>query len=651
MFEQIITQEKDYILRSHKRCRAYNIEIDRLFSRKILDEKSLFTKLEIHRELILAAAPFMNQLYSFVKGSNFFAILTDNEGCILSVVGDEDILSEAFSFKMIPGAYMDERSIGTNAMGTALVEEKPLQVSGNEHYVGVYHRWTCSASPIKNPKGEIIAAIDLTGYSESVHSHTLGMVAAAANAIEKILETQNYAKELSIAQRYNEAVLDSLMAGIITTDLEGKIITANSRVGDMFGYTQAEIKKMHAGELLKAWEEVKTSVLNGKNIIDEDYDVYSRVNKLQFSLGSYPIVNEEHKIVNIILVFKEIKKQRKLADKLMSRRAIYTFDKIIGQNENFLRIVDFAKKVADSRSNVLLMGESGTGKELFAQSIHNYSNRSGEQFVALNCGAIPRNLIESELFGYEEGAFTGAKTSGQPGKFEIADGGTIFLDEIGEMPIDLQTRLLRVIEEGTVSRIGSSKEIVVSVRLIAATNKDLNEAVTNGNFRKDLYYRLNVLPIHLPSLKERKDDIELLLSYFMERISKKLNRKKVPISDAEMHTLMSYDWPGNIRELENFVELMINTEAFPNITTHTKSDYDFLSDPIISKKEKPAYECISLEQLERNHIIKVLNHFEGNISAASKEMQIGRNTLYRKLLSYGIDCSETRHSSKMGHSK
>ena len=178
--------------------------------------------------------------------------------------------------------------------------------------------------------------------------------------------------------------------------------------------------------------------------------------------------------------------------------------------------------------------------------------------------AIPRNLIESELFGYEGGAFTGAKSSGQPGKFEIADGGTIFLDEIGEMPLDMQTRLLRVIEEGIVIRIGSNKEIVVDARVIAATNKDLNEEVRKGNFRKDLYYRLNVLPIRLMPLRERKEDIPLLSQYFMERISRKLKKKSVNIDDEAMKSLLEYEWPGNVRELENIIELMVNTEMIPD---------------------------------------------------------------------------------------
>lgn len=631
-------KRKDYVLRSHDRCAKYHVEYNQIYSSKILDEKELFRKMEDNRELILAVAPIMNNIYDFVKGSNFFSILTDKDGCILNVIGDEDILSEAFSFKMIPGAYMSEECIGTNAMGTVLAERTPLQLSGKDHYVSAYHRWTCSASPIKDPEGNIIGVLDLTGYSETVHSHTLGMVVAAAHVIEKVLESNRFDTILTKEKNYYEAVQNSLMFGIIITDIEGIITTANAFASDLFGYPQDDLKHMNANEILRDWNRIQKLVLEQTNSFVEDVDVYSKKNRLQLNLRAYLIKNQNNENPNIILMFNEVKKQRKLVNEIMGRQAIYTFDKIVGQDENFLSAVNFAKKVADSRSNILILGESGTGKELFAQSIHNYSQRSKEPFVVLNCGAIPRNLIESELFGYEEGAFTGAKTKGNPGKFEIADGGTIFLDEIGEMPYDLQTRLLRVIEEGTVSRIGSNQEKVVNVRVIAATNKDLKEEVENSAFRKDLYYRLNVLPIRLPNLKERRGDIEPLIEYFMERISKKLNKKKIFISENDMEKLIQYDWPGNVRELENFVELVVNTEIIPDIC-----DIGVGKKPELYIEEKNAeltsdFQFCSLKDLEREHILKILNSNDKNITHTAQILGIGRNTLYRKLKEFGIDC-------------
>ncbi|MBS3994814.1 MAG: sigma 54-interacting transcriptional regulator, partial [Alkaliphilus sp.] len=607
---------KKFISESHNRCRERGLELDLKFSKKIIDDKQLQNRLNRKKDLIVISEPFIEQIYNFVKGSNFFTILTDEEGCILNVIGDETILEEAFSLKMIPGAYMDENSIGTNAMSLVITEKKPIQISGEDHYIKAYHKWTCSAAPIRDSNNETIGVLDLTGYSTLAHSHTLGMVVAAVNSIERMLEIREYNERLETAKIYMDTMLDSIPAGIMTSDLEGNIKTTNKHIQNMFGYEDKQIKQMKARDLFEGWENVIKVIKQKENYLDEDVYVTSRKNVLQYNLSAYPIMDNKQNLNNIVYVFKEIRKVRKLANKIMGRQAVYTFDKIIGNNEEFIKSIDFAQKVADSRSTILLQGESGTGKEVFAQSIHNHSNRRNEAFVAINCGAIPKNLIESEFFGYEEGAFTGAKRSGHPGKFEIADGGTIFLDEIGEMPVDMQTRLLRVIEEGVVSRIGSTKEIVVDVRIIAATNKDLMEEVKIGNFRKDLFYRLNVLPIKLLSLRDRKDDIHLLIEYFMKRISKRINKKQIEITEEYMKELTEYDWPGNIRELENYIELILNTEYIPAIGKKNRSK------PIDITIGEYDHD-LNLEQVEKQHIDKVLKQCHGNIARAAKALGIG----------------------------
>jgi transcriptional regulator with PAS, ATPase and Fis domain len=318
----------------------------------------------------------------------------------------------------------------------------------------------------------------------------------------------------------------------------------------------------------------------------------------------------------------------------MGRRAIYTFDQIIGRSKNIKEIIQVGEEVADSKSTVLLTGESGTGKEIFAHAIHNHSNRHNKNFIVLNCASIPRSLIESELFGYEEGSFTGAKRGGNPGKFEIADGGTIFLDEIGEMPLDMQTRLLRVIQEGVVSRVGSNSQFPVDVRIIAATNKDLYEEVNKGNFRLDLYYRLKVLPIHLPPLRERREDIPLLVDYFNHKISKSINKKEMEIPEAYLQELIAYDWPGNVRELENILELMLNTRQMPQLARTTKERSIKLNEIAMLPSGNEYLQ--SLESVEREHIKKMLEMNAYNISITAKSLGIGRNTLYRKMTQYEL---------------
>ncbi len=619
-----------YVERSHKRCNEMGVPLDRIYSSEIISGLDLQKKLEENRELIINTGPFIDHLYNFVKGSGFFVIFTDREGCILNIIGDENILSEAVSFKMIPGAYMDEESIGTNAMGTALADEMPVQISGKEHYVTAYHRWTCSGVPVRDPKGQIIGALDLTGYSENVHSHTLGMVVAAANAIEKMLVIKENNTELALAKNRVETILESISAGILASDIKGNIFSLNKYTMDMFGMSRNEIMSRNIGDLFEGLNHVIDVLKSGDTFFEEDVFVNTNSNKLQFSLSAYPIYGVEKGLREIIFVFKEIKRIRKLANRIMGNKAVYTFDKIIGESDRFIQIIEYAKKIADSKSTILISGESGTGKEVFAQAIHNYSSRKEESFVAINCGAIPRNLIESELFGYEEGAFTGAKRGGATGKFEIADGGTILLDEIGEMPLDMQTKLLRVIEEGVINKVGSGKQIPIDVRIIAATNKNLALEVDNGNFRLDLYYRLNVLPIHLPALRERKEDILPIAQYFMKTISKRLNKKEINLSAETIKQLQDFHWPGNIRELENVIERMLNTQVI-------QLQEDVNKKPECHRVEID--ECLDLEQAEKIFIQKALTKCDGNITLAAKKLGIGRNTLYRKIEKHGMHCS------------
>ncbi len=630
---------KDYIERGFERCREFGIDPSQVHSLRILGEEELRERLARKRELIVAAEPFISHLYDFLKGSDFFAILTDEEGCILSLIGDEGILREAFAMRMVPGAFMDERSIGTNAMGTALAEGMPVQVSGDEHFIRAYHRWTCSGAPIRDAEGRIIGSLDLTGNSENVHQHTLGMVVAAVNAIEKTLVLGCKNEALKSTKRFVETLIDSIQAGIVSVNLEGEILSVNSWALGMFGFGNQEMIGRRVGAFLQNWGEIRMACVSGGDFQNKDVLVDVRANKLYFNLTCYPIIGENAEPTGVILVFKDVRKVRKHANEILGRRALYTFDKIIGGSRPIVEAIEFAKKVADCRSTILISGESGTGKEIFAQAIQNASSRCEEAFVVLNCGAIPRTLIESELFGYADGAFTGAKRGGQAGKFEIADGGTIFLDEIGEMPLEMQTRLLRVIEEGTVMRVGDSRDIPVDVRIIAATNKDLKAEVALGNFRMDLFYRLNVLPLFLPPLRECKQDIPLLFDYYMNKISKKLNKKPVQVSAEYLEQLVAYEWPGNIRELENMIELLISSERLPALPGVRRSE------SLLSGLPRPKAMATSLEDSERQVISEALTACAGNISLAAKRLGIGRNTLYRKLERYGIECPIVEHGS------
>ena len=567
--------------------------------------------------MIMTALPYIEEIIKFTKGSDFFIFLTDSEGCILNALGDEKILSEAFSLKMIPGAYMNEENVGTNAMSYVIKTGDPVQLTGEDHYIDAYSRWTCSAAPIRDHKGELIGVLDLTGYTKNVHPHTLGIVVAAAKAIEEMIKNKGQ-NEYKIAKR----VLNIINEGIIFTDEDGNIKMYNDTAAEMLGKDNKFISD-NINQLIDDWHQIK-SMLNINKSFSKNVCIASLNDNCLFNLEVKKIYFEPEDSFEIVHIFKEIDR---VHTNVINNYG-YCFDKIIGEDDNFVKIVEYAKKIADSNSTILIMGESGTGKELFAQSIHNYSSRRNYPLIAINCGAIPEQLIESELFGYEDGAFTGAKKGGNPGKFELADGGTILLDEIGEMPLDMQVKLLRVLEEGFITRLGGKRTIPVDVRIIASTNKDLEKEVESGKFRKDLYYRLNVLPLYVPPLRDRKSDIRILTDYFMNKISKDLNKNTVHISEENLELMERYDWPGNIRELQNVIELMINTEIFPT-RYFTKREQYMSSD---GREEN-----FDIESVEKEHLIRVIRRCNGNITHSADMLGIRRNTLYNKIKKYNIN--------------
>lgn len=344
--------------------------------------------------------------------------------------------------------------------------------------------------------------------------------------------------------------------------------------------------------------------------VDELNSLYMKINKIEKELNLY---KDEFKKVN---------------------KAKYALDSIISISKSMENLKVLTKKAAKTNSNILILGESGTGKELFAHAIHNNSRRINSPFIKVNCGAIPYELLESELFGYEEGAFTGAKKGGKIGKFKAADGGTIFLDEIGDLPMNMQVKILRVLQDKEIERIGSNFSEKIDVRVIAATNKDLEKMVSEGMFRLDLYYRLNVVNIKIPPLRDRKEDIPILSKYLVDKISKGENIKVDKILDNTLEYLKNYDWPGNVRELENILERAIN---FLEEETIIKPEHlPPKITGITRNKQMKSLKSI-LEEVEKQSIIDSLIIFNGNKTLAAKALDISRTSLYEKISKYNID--------------
>lgn len=627
-------KDKDIIIkRSHDRSKAFGIDPKRQYPKRIIEGIEFQHQLDKNKDLLEISEPIILQLLETVEKNGFVIVLTDNEGCILKIVGGDKTLKAARNLNMIEGAFMSENSIGTNAMGTAINENASVQITAKEHFISAYHQWTCSAAPI-HYQNKIIGTLNLTGKAENVHPHTLGLVMAAVSAIENKLTNTEILHELSASRQYAWTMMNNLAYGVFAIDLNDEIQWVNDSACRIINIRRKKLLDKQINSIFPDWIKTRRIVLNELNFLDqESYFDLPQISE-RFLFNAYLIKNEEKEILGYLLTFRPLSRMLNLVKKYTGLHAYYHFEDIITQSPNTFKLVKYAEKIANSTSTVLITGESGTGKEVFAQAIHNASERRESAFVAVNCGAISPSLIESEMFGYEEGAFTGARKGGCPGKFELADGGTIFLDEIGEMPMDMQVKLLRVLQEGMVTRVGAQNSKKIDVRIIAATNKDLEHEIEKRKFRLDLYYRLNVIPIHIPALRDRKEDIIPLARHFMASKGEKLNKPVPELTSDIENKLLNYSWKGNIRELENYIEKLVNIgenqdiEDVENMDTHETDNLE---------KSSKKMEIKTLELLEKEAIIFAVKELNGNISQIAKQLGIGRNTLYAKFKKNGID--------------
>jgi sigma-54 dependent transcriptional regulator, acetoin dehydrogenase operon transcriptional activator AcoR len=642
-----LQQLRPEVANSWQRCR--NLKVNPFQEEHcVINLPELRERLFNKQHLLKVARPFMDNLYNFVKGSGFQVVLTDEDGYLLAVLGDNEIVSRTKRVLLCPGGNWSEAVKGTNAIGTAVVEKRPVQIYAWEHYCKEHHFLTCSASPIYDPEGEMIGVLDISGDFRVANAHTLGMVVAAVNAIENQLRLLKATDKLYMAYRYSNTLLETMSDGLISINISGIITEINAKAAEIFGVNAARAKGHHVEQAMSANSPMLKVLSTGEEYEDREI-IIEKVGRKIYSSASL-LRDDAGGVIGVVAVFREMDNRQphhyKRPTVMQSHR--YTLDDIIGESPAIAAAKEWARLAAESSSTVLINGESGTGKELFAQAIHNASPRRGRQFIALNCAALPETLIESELFGYEEGTFTGARRGGQAGKFEIADGGTIFLDEIGDMSLTVQAKLLRVLQEKKVSRIGSAKEKSVDIRIIAATHKDLQAEVQNGNFRQDLYYRLNVLGMRIPALRERPEDFELLTRHLVQKLSARLGKERVVIEKDFLEKIESHSWPGNIRELENALERAIIRSGPQGVLTPQVLDFCFVSQgqpllatgaaPIENLVETPAkpVEIMSLRDAEKKLICDALAFYDGNIQKAAAKLGIGRNTLYRKMKEYEI---------------
>lgn len=614
------------ILNSWRRCRAAGIPADKFAPSRFLGPSREMS--EECKELLEVAVPLMEKFITSIKKGKCVISLYDASGFFLYKTGHPDDLKKVQH--QVPGTCHSELAGGTSIVSLVLEQQKPSEIYGPEHWVrAVHHRHGAGAPLILNGKVRSILCCsqDISDYSPL----TLAMVEMTAHMIMDQFNLKSSIRE-------KEILLTLVDEGLLYVDITGRIHYGNAQALGMLKLSTQEgvqLPKSLMDKLAPQGVFKRVSLQEFRFTID-----HSHVNCI---ISCFPFEQK-----GAILSLRRPKQMSVYVAQQAGYVARYSFSSIIGRSPELEYPLKLARSAAESNITTLLYGESGTGKELFAQAIHNASARSGQPFVAVNCGAIPRSLLQSELFGYAEGSFTGAARHGHPGKFELADGGTIFLDEISELPLEAQTALLRLIQTKEVERIGASQLRRVDVRIIAATNKDLEAAVLRGGFRKDLLYRINALTIVIPPLRTRRGDVPLLVDMFLRKNSRDGRIRR--FSPSAMKRLCEWTWPGNVRELENMVERMVNIvregqpvdeSCLPAHMLVAKRRSDMRREDH-GATESAGADSGLLVTREMESIIDVLRSTRGNMRAAAALLGISRGGLYLKIKRLGIDVSQWR---------
>lgn len=652
------------ILESWLRSKSYGIPAEGA-DKSILPKEAVDLRIRGRSSLCKIAIPYVDSMYQFTKGTDFMILLTDEEGVVLYLRGDPGIIKQARANGLVVGCNRNESRLGTNGIGTPLVTEEPIQVFGEEHYYPLHYDWVCSGAPIFYPNGSVAGVFCITGTVERSSTHTLGMAVTAADAVYHQLTMQQTYRELEQAKKNVETMIEAWPSGFFLLNRDWKIVQTNQRATQMLH----EVSDGLVGRNLKDIFELE----NKDETEPEQREFENR----------YVLARQARKTVRFLLSVKQVgldyaamlesadTVHRKI-NRIVGATAAFSFDSIIGRSSAIQETISMARIAAQNTATVYLAGESGTGKEMFAQAIHNASPRRDGPFVAVNCGALPKSLIESELFGYEGGSFTGAQKEGRAGKFELANGGTIFLDELGDMPQDAQVALLRVLQNREVQRVGSGKAIKIDVRIITATNRNLKALVEQGIFREDLYYRINVFNISLPPLRDREGDVMELARFFLKKYQSDNPAVKLTgFAPDTQAVLEQYSWPGNVRELENVIERAVCLSQEPKIPLNclpmemmkkrkahlteqslaepSHATHATINEPPkeVEQTPQPASEPVTIRQAEREQIIQALQQSRGNVKEAAETLGISRRNIYRKLERYGLNAKEFRNRKSM----
>lgn len=621
-----------YISRSWRRCLVEH-DMNPAENREpvLIDRHQLNVRCEGLQPLLSVAKPEMSNLYQQVAGSGYAILLTDMDGIVLHYVGDSAFDAQASGSGLAAGAVWDEKTQGTNGIGTCLVELKPVVVHHDQHFFAKNTVLTCAAAPIRDPEGSPIAVLDASSVSHMAQQHTLALVNMSAQLIENRIFLRAYSSHFVVRFHSRSEFVSTLGEGLLAFDRAGRVLAANrSALFQLDIPTRASIADSTVEQLFDVAHEV----------------LFDKAPRPSFQ----PTVLHDSRYGNRFFVSVQLPESpcAEKPDNTSNPRCTRSrdcssvgcaLDELELGDPQMAHNVETAKRIASRDIPLLLYGATGTGKGLFAKALHMSGDRADQSFVAVNCAAIPENLIESELFGYKPGAFTGASRQGSPGKIIQANNGTLFLDEIGDMPLSLQARLLRVLEEKEVVPLGGSTPIRVDISIVSATHRDLNSLVFDGHFREDLYYRLDGITLTLPRLRDRADK-RALIKHILRREAASAGRT-VQIDDDALVMLMSYGWPGNVRELSNALRLCVALCSHSRITMADLPEKIPTSSPGTGpfQLDSPAARerlYSPLAAAEYTTLLRELEATNWNIAKAARRFQMSRNTLYRKMRRFGI---------------
>ncbi|MBL4783106.1 MAG: sigma-54-dependent Fis family transcriptional regulator [Porticoccaceae bacterium] len=633
-------QVRDVIHDSWQRCLNRGVEFTQHYPPMVASGTQLDLLKQENEELLLASHNTWQMLSDILSDSESFLTVAESNGVLLDVCGDPHLCESLAGQRIAPGYDWSEGCTGTNAVGTAVALKRPVEVHSVEHFCETVKIWTCSAAPIIDAiDGDLLGVIDVTTLNHAYSAQSLALAMTAARQIEQTLHSRELARNVTLVDWFAGSVGRWRHDGVVLLDRKGRVVTANEKAKCLFASERIEEQLTKNYRLLeheslaavKDWEE-----LLPRAIVPVAYEAYNREGRTE---GGILVIRPRLAAVRPSLAVPEA----------VESSAV---DAIVGQSPGILALKTRALRLAASPAPLLIQGETGSGKDLFARAVHCVGKGRDSPFIAVNCGALTRELAVSELLGYEPGAFTGAAPKGHPGKFEEAHGGTLFLDEIGELSLDVQVALLRVLQDGVVARLGSSKERKVEVRIIAATNRSLAAAVEEGSFRQDLYYRLKVMSLDVMPLRERPGDVELLSNLFLKQFSQTYAIEPRQLDPELLEVLCQYPWPGNVRELRAVLESMfvmsdtelISCDELPadilSMRANTSHNFNKLniSQPTVfattACHAQPS--VATLDELEYEAIRKELILHKGNRSKVARVLGISRSTLYRKIKSYGL---------------